>query len=185
MSESEFVGGAREAESLCASGKWGPPWPGIANESRKKTCFGRFRPGMLVAMAAQSTLDVPALARICAGHSGVRLVVLFGSVARGGARADSDVDVAVLGGEFWDQLGLGSEVATLLGREPHLVDLSAASDWLRFQVVRDGVLAYEAAPGLWTQFKAQAMVLYWDLAPTIALCAAGVKRRLLQEARNG
>jgi hypothetical protein len=29
------------------------------------------------------------------------------------------------------------------------------------------------------------MVLYWDLAPTIALCAAGVKQRFLREARHG
>jgi predicted nucleotidyltransferase len=140
---------------------------------------------MLTGMAALTTLDVPALAQVCAGHVGVRLVALFGSVARGGARVDSDLDVAVLGGEFWDQLGLGNALATLLGREPHVVDVSAVSDWLRFQVARDGVLVYEASPGSWTEFKARAMVLYWDLAPTIALCAAGVERRLLREARHG
>ncbi len=136
-------------------------------------------------MAAQTSIDVAALARICAGHSGIRLVVLFGSVARGGARADSDVDVAVLGGEFWDQLDLGNEMAALLAREPHVVEMGGISDWLRFQIAHDGVLVYEAAPGLWTRFKAQAMVLYWDLAPTIALCSAGVKRRLVREARHG
>jgi predicted nucleotidyltransferase len=136
-------------------------------------------------MTVQTTMDVPALARICTGHPGVRLVVLFGSVARGWARADSDVDLAVLGGEFWDQLGLGNALATLLGREPHVVDLSAVSDWLRFQIARDGILVYEGSPGEWAEFKARAMVLYWDLAPTIALCAAGVKRRLLQEAHDG
>jgi hypothetical protein len=95
------------------------------------------------------------------------------------------VDVAVLGGGFWDQLGLGSDVGGLLGREPHVVDLQTASDWLRFQVARDGVLVYEALPGAWAEFKARAMVLYWDLAPTIALCAAGVKQRFLREARHG
>ena len=47
-------------------------------------------------------------------------MALFGSVVREAARADSDVDVAVLGGEFWDQCGLGSEIGGLLGREPHL-----------------------------------------------------------------
>jgi len=140
---------------------------------------------MLVGMAAYTTFDVTALARVCAGHAGVRLVALFGSVAREAARADSDVDVAVLGGGFWDQLGLGSDVGGLLGREPHVVDLQTASDWLRFQVARDGVLVYEALPGAWAEFKARAMVLYWDLAPTIALCAAGVKQRFLREARHG
>ncbi|HEY5283182.1 MAG TPA: nucleotidyltransferase domain-containing protein [Polyangia bacterium] len=136
-------------------------------------------------MAAQTTIDFPALARMCAGHSGVRLVAMFGSVARGTPRPDSDTDVAILGGAFWDQLGLGSDLGALLGREAHVVDLLAASDWLRFQVARDGVLVHEASPGAWTEFKARAMVRYWDLAPIIALCSAGVKRRLLQEAKRG
>jgi predicted nucleotidyltransferase len=136
-------------------------------------------------MAAQATLDVTALARVCSGRAGIRLVVLFGSVARSAARADSDADLAILGGGFWDQLGLAADVADLLGREPHGVDLQTASDWLKFQVARDGVLVYEAGPGTWVEFKAQAMVRYWDLAPTIALCAAGVKQRLLREAKHG
>lgn len=80
---------------------------------------------------------------------------------------------------------IGNEMAALLGRDPHVVEIHATSDWLRFQIAHDGVLVYEATPGLWTQFKARAMVLYWDLAPTIALCAAGVKRRLLREAHHG
>jgi hypothetical protein len=66
-----------------------------------------------------------------------------------------------------------------------VVDLHTASDWLRFQVARDGVLVCEASSGAWADFKARAMVVYWDLAPTIALCAAGVKQRLLREARHG
>jgi predicted nucleotidyltransferase len=40
----------------------------------------------------------------------LRLVVVFGSVATGKARPDSDVDVGVLGGSFWDQLAAGNEV---------------------------------------------------------------------------
>jgi predicted nucleotidyltransferase len=136
-------------------------------------------------MAAQTISDVTALVRTCAGYAGVRLVALFGSVAREAARVDSDLDVAVLGGGFWDQCGLGSALGGLLGREPHVVDLQTASDWLRFQVARDGVLVYEASPGAWADFKARAMVVYWDFAPTIALCAAGVKQRLLREARHG
>jgi len=136
-------------------------------------------------MAAQTTLNLPALARVCAGHPGVRLVAMFGSVARGTSRPDSDTDIAVLGGAFWNQLGLGSDLGALLGREAHVVDLQAASDWLRFHVARDGVLLYEALPGAWAEFKAQAMVIYWELAPIIALCSAGVKRRLLREAKHG
>jgi predicted nucleotidyltransferase len=114
----------------------------------------------------------------------VRLIVVFGSVATGKARPESDVDVGVLGGGFWDQLDVGSEVGRLAGREAHVVDLAAASDWLRFQVARDGVLVHEREPGVWARFQAEAAVRYFDLAPIIARCAEGVRRRLLKEAQE-
>jgi predicted nucleotidyltransferase len=113
---------------------------------------------------------------------GVTLVVVFGSVPAGRARPDSDVDIGVLGGGFWDQLGLGSELGRRLGREPHVVDLATASDWLRFEVARGGILVFEKEAGTWPAFQAQAAVRYFDLAPMIALCADGVRRRLQREA---
>ena len=114
----------------------------------------------------------------------VRLVAIFGSVVRGTARPESDVDVAVLGGSFWDQLAIGSEVSRYLRREPHVVDLAAASDWLRFEVARGGVAIFERSPGTWAQFQAQAALHHFDLAPLIELCASGVRRRLLREATS-
>jgi predicted nucleotidyltransferase len=139
---------------------------------------------MLNSVTGPLNIDVRELAHACAGHPGVRLVVLFGSVVTGKARADSDADVAILGGEFWEQLEMGSRLGKLLGREPHVVDLHTASDRLRFEVARGGLLVFESPPGEWTEFKASAMVRYWDLAPIIAICAAGVEKRLRSEARQ-
>lgn len=131
-------------------------------------------------MLDQTALD--ALARLCVDQTAIRLVVIFGSVAKGTARPDSDVDVAMSGGGFYDQLTLGAEMDTTLGREVHVVDLADAPAWLRFNVARDGVLVHQATPDEWALFKARAMLDFWDLAPTIALCAAGVRARLEREA---
>lgn len=113
---------------------------------------------------------------------GIQFVVLFGSVAKGAPRPNSDVDIGILGGGFWDQLDLGSELGRELGREPHVVDLASATDWLRFEVARSGRLLYQAEPGVWPRFQASAALQYFDLAPIIARCSEGVRRRLVREA---
>jgi predicted nucleotidyltransferase len=122
------------------------------------------------------------LARAPARWAELQLVVVFGSVATSRARPDSDIDVGVLGGGFWEQLEAGTEVGRVSGREAQVVDLAAASDRLRFEVARDGVLVHEREPGAWARFQAEAAIRYFDLAPLIALCTEGVRRRLLREA---
>jgi predicted nucleotidyltransferase len=122
--------------------------------------------------------------RLVARWPDVRLVVVFGSVATGRARPDSDVDVGVLGGGFWEQLDVGSEIGRLTGHEPQVIDLAAASDWLRFEVARDGLILHEHEPGAWARFRAESAVRYFDLAPIIALCADGVRRRLARDAEG-
>jgi len=114
----------------------------------------------------------------------VVLVVLFGSTVKGKARPDSDIDVGVLGRGFWDQLAIGTAIGSALGREAHVVDLADASEHLRFEVARTGVLVCESEPGSWTSFKANAMLRYWDLAPMIARTTEGARARLLREARE-
>lgn len=128
----------------------------------------------LLRQAAKVVVDVPE----------VRLIVLFGSVARGKARADSDLDLGILGGGFWEQLELGSRLATRVRREPHVVDLAHAGELLRFEIARDGVCLFEEGDA-WLRFRAEAMVAYWDFEPILKLCAAGARRRLRAEAGLG
>ncbi len=117
---------------------------------------------------------------------GLELVILFGSAARGGAssgapRPDSDADIAVLGGGFWPQLGLGSALAARLGREPHVVDLRHAPEALAYEVARTGQLLYEHEPFAWARFQANAASRFFDFQTVREHCAQGVRRRLLQE----
>jgi len=110
------------------------------------------------------------------------LVVLFGSVAAGNARSWSDVDLGVAGVSLLRGGEIGAALAAVSGREPHVVDLDAASDHLRFEVARTGVLLHEARAGAWARFQAEAALRWFDLAPIVALCRRGVERRLLRGA---
>jgi len=69
------------------------------------------------------------------------VVWLFGSSARGTGRADSDVDVAFLPARRCDSYAVfraAQEIATRLGREVDLVDLSRATTVMRAEVLRTG-----------------------------------------------
>lgn len=77
---------------------------------------------------------------------GLEALWLFGSEARGTARADSDVDLAALfhsPGEVSAVLEARERVAELLGRPVDLVDLGRASPILGMQVLRHGKRVFE------------------------------------------
>jgi predicted nucleotidyltransferase len=74
---------------------------------------------------------------------------LFGSQARGEARADSDVDLAALFSRPVPAeavLAARLDLSTLVGREVDLVDLRRASPILGHQVLRDGRLLLDLDP---------------------------------------
>jgi uncharacterized protein len=142
-------------------------------------------PSVYAARVMLGTASVQLLRELAASRAetipGLRLVILFGSLARGKARSDSDMDLAVLGGDDWKALELCSLLASRAGREPHMVDLASASELLRFECARDGVLLYEAGPLMWAHFQAEAALRYYDLQPAVEFCAEGVRRRLRGE----
>ena len=93
----------------------------------------------------------------------VELVILFGSVARGRSRPDSDLDVAVRcdGPADLDALYLllAPRLATSL---LDLVDLRRTGSLLAFQVARHGQVLYERDPGVFRSFQSLTSRRYCD-----------------------
>jgi predicted nucleotidyltransferase len=118
----------------------------------------------------------------------VRLAVLFGSTARGKAGPRSDVDIGVLLDP--DTPDVRSRVEYEIGRavggrEVDLIFLKDAPPLLRFEVARDGVVLRQDQDGLWTGFKAQAMIDWWDWEPIASRIEAALIERLRRKVEYG
>ncbi|MDF0676833.1 MAG: nucleotidyltransferase domain-containing protein [Nitrospira sp.] len=80
----------------------------------------------------------------------------FGSQAKGRARPESDVDLAVLARDPIPALRrfeLAQELATQLHRDVDLVDLRSASTVMRMQVISTGVCLYKVSDQLQGEFE--------------------------------
>ncbi len=93
-------------------------------------------------------MDREALAALCRRH-GIRRLALFGSVLRGNARPDSDVDVLV---EFEPGqtpglrfIAIEDELSHLLGRKVDLNTPGFLSPHFRDRILREAFPLYEAA----------------------------------------
>ncbi len=88
---------------------------------------------------------------------GVDALWVFGSEARGQARAGSDLDLAVLFANrptAFDLIEAQAEAELLAGREVDLVDLESASPLLAMQVLRHGRLLVDRDPARRCRFVA-------------------------------
>lgn len=109
-----------------------------------------------------------ALRAVAMRHTGLALLVLFGSRARGDDSAGSDWDFGYLAGPDADPLALTAALAEIVGSERiDLVDLARASGLLRFRVARDGVLIHEATPGCYDRFRFDAARFWFDAEPVL------------------
>ncbi len=97
---------------------------------------------------------------------GLEALWVFGSVARGEARSDSDMD---LGGLFRTPPDLDAllraraDIGALVDREVDLVDLEAVSPILAFQVVKHGRLIHEKEPARRVRFVTELIGRYEDV----------------------
>jgi predicted nucleotidyltransferase len=96
---------------------------------------------------------------------------LFGSWARGTARAGSDVDVAVLFAASRPRtlMGLPTELEASLsssvGRNVQVIDLMRASPDLVHRVLRDGQLLLDRDPSARIRFEVHRRNQYFDVLP--------------------
>jgi predicted nucleotidyltransferase len=118
----------------------------------------------------------------------VKLAVLFGSTARGKAGPRSDVDIGVLLDP--DTPDVRSRVEVDLGsavrdREVDVIFLKDAPPLLRFEIARDGMVLHQDQDGLWTDFKARAMIDWWDWEPIGSRIETALIERLRRKVEHG
>lgn len=95
----------------------------------------------------------------------LELLVLFGSHAKGRARAASDVDLAVRCTQPADLDALHVALAPRLATDRiDLVDLRRAGPLLAFEVARSGHVLYEQRAGAFREFQSLASRRYCDTA---------------------
>jgi len=112
--------------------------------------------------------DLTAAVEKIARDPRVQAVYLFGSRARGDARAESDVDLGVLLDvcvTLDDELWMRSEIAAALGRDDvDLVLLRSAPPLLKHEVVTNGSRRYARDAAAADDFEARATMEYFDTA---------------------
>jgi predicted nucleotidyltransferase len=129
-------------------------------------------------------LDAEVIAAVLRQHfaarsGGVVAAWLFGSVARGTARHDSDIDVAILFAEAppstLEGLPLDSEdeLGRQLGRPVQVVVMNEAPVDLVHRVMRDGILVYERDRNARVRFEVRSRNEYFDLLPYLRRYRSG------------
>lgn len=119
-------------------------------------------------MTAGGDERIGAIAEVAARHPALRLVLLFGSRARGDATARSDWDLGYLADAGLDREALLADLVMALGTEAiDLVDLDRASGLVRFRAARDGVAVFEPKAGAFPSFWFDAVSFWCDMGPLI------------------
>jgi hypothetical protein len=136
-------------------------------------------------MAAMTPLD--RIRRVLDETPAVRLAVVFGSAARQTESRDSDIDLGVswLDGAGQAAPALAVALERAAGRPVDFVLLDDAPPLLRFEIARDGQVLVERVPHAWADFRARAMIDWWDWAPTARMMHRVMAERLREEAARG
>lgn len=113
---------------------------------------------------------------------------LFGSVASGKHKKDSDIDIAVLFTSgllkyerFELRLALAAELTRLVGRDVDLIDMQAVPLYLQHQARKTGKLMLEKDHYYRLIFDVKSRREYFDIAPALKLR----NQKLIQKALGG
>jgi len=119
------------------------------------------------------------LGGLAAATPGLRLLLLFGSRARGDASTASDWDFGYLGGPGFDPDGLlAALIARLNTERVDLVDLERANGLLRYRAAAEGKPLYEATPVEFERFWFAAVSFWCDAEPILRAGYEGVLERV-------
>lgn len=109
-----------------------------------------------------TTTELRERIRPIAASEELRLVVLFGSAARGDVGAE-DLDLALKADEPLDLVHLTNRLTTALGNQDiDLVDLRVADPVLLLSVAEEGVPVYESEPHAFARFHSLAARRFFD-----------------------
>ncbi len=108
-------------------------------------------------------------------------------MARGEATRESDIDIGVKSKEPAQELLSRLEVnlGRAAKREVQVVSLVESPPLLRFEIARDGKVLLQRKPYAWVDFRARAMVDWWDWAPLARRIHAAAAARLKERVGRG
>lgn len=127
------------------------------------------------------TLGAPgdSVTAMAARHRGLRLLLLFGSRARGDADGGSDWDLGYQATPELDPTSLLADLVGLLGTDRiDLVDLDRASAQLRFRAAGESRVLYESDADAFPRFWMAAVSFWCDAGPLLRAGYADVLARL-------
>jgi predicted nucleotidyltransferase len=124
-----------------------------------------------------------ALEDVLAEEPNILFAILFGSRARGRARPESDVDLAVLPRDadlpLRAELALQARLERDLGRPVDVLRLDRADPLVRWEVARHGVPVLCRDRRALVRFVARAALEHADIAPLAARAGELFRRRIL------
>jgi len=119
----------------------------------------------------------------------LRLAIVFGSVAKGTARSDSDVDIGILpvDADFSlpDEMALQARLTLALRRETDLVRLDTSDTLLRWEAAKHGIVVVANPPSERARFLGQAASEHADFAEAVKPAMDLYFRRMRERTPRG
>ena len=133
------------------------------------------------------------MARLASCHREIQAAYIFGSVAQGRARPDSDIDVAVLLGRRLSdaralryRLTLAGELGAALHRnDVQLVILNDAPPLLAQRVLSRGALVFQRSRAARVRFHVATAQRYEDIVPTMERYVERLKKHVRHGRASG